>query len=381
MKNKYLKISLSVGLFLFAGLALLISLNFELPAVGGPYPVGRAIFRWVDASRSEVLTPSSDDFREVMVLLWYPAVQDTGTKVGYFPNLPTVSKALAESGEMEAWQVAGLGLIRSNNNLDAEPVKDQSAFPIVIFSPGGGTNIELYSSLAGEIASHGYIVVGINHPYDVAAVELLDGRIAPYNKDQWLMDPKSHQAYTAERIKVRTADVLFVLDQLVVMNSNTNSHFVGLLDLDSLAAAGHSLGGITASDACKADPRFKACINLDGLQAGGPFSTDVSAVPPHQPFLFLTKESQLHPRLIESFESTNESYWVVIHGASHDNFTDGPMLESFLLPFSKNAVQYMNLTHEYTLLFLDHTLKGSPSSLLSEPGADEGVSVIIFPTR
>jgi hypothetical protein len=381
MKNKYLKITLSIGLFLFAGLALLISLNFELPAAGGPYAVGRAVFRWVDTSRPEVLTPSSDDFREVRVLLWYPAVQETGTKVGYFPYLSIVSKALAESGEMEAWQVAGLGLIRSNNNLDAEPVKDQGAFPVVIFSPGGGTDIELYSSLAGEIASHGYIVVGINHPYDVEAVELSDGRIAPYNKDQWLMDSQAHQAYTAERIKVRTADVLFVLDQLEVMNSNAISPFGGLLDLDSLAAAGHSLGGITASDSCKAYPRFKACINLDGLQAGGPFSTDVSAVPPHQPFLFLTKESQLRPGLIESFESTTESYWVVVHGASHDNFTDGPLLESFLLPFSKNAVRYMNLTQEYTLTFLDHTLKGTPSSLLSEPRANERISVTIFPTK
>lgn len=49
--------------------------------------------------------------------------------------------------------------------------------------------------------------------------------------------------------------------------------------------------------------------------------------------MFVTKESELHPMLIERFESMSESYWVVIHSASHDIFTDGPLLQPCLLPF------------------------------------------------
>jgi len=360
-------------------LILSVSLQLELPAPGGPYPVGRKILRWVDTSRPEVLTKDPNDFREVMALIWYPAMQDTGTKAGYFPGLSALSKELAQSGEVEWWQVLGLRLIRSESHLDAEPVKDVGPFPVVILSPGNGTNIEFYASLASEIASHGYVVLGINHPYDVAAVELSNGSVAPYDKDQWSLDAKAHQAYTAERIKVRTADILFVMDQLETMSSDNS--FAGLLELDSVAVAGHSLGGITASEACKADSRFKACVNFDGLQNGGPFSVDVSAVPPRQPFLFLTKESQLHPKFIESFESTDESYWVVIHGASHDSFTDGPLLQPSLLPIPNQADRFMDLIQKYTLAFLDQTLKGQPGGLLSA-AVDQGtVSVNIFPSR
>lgn len=379
MQTRFWKLARRLGIGFLIALILSVSLQLQLPVPAEPYTIGRTILRWVDRSRPEVLTDDPNDFREMMALIWYPAVPGTGTKAGYFPGLSALSKELAQSGEVAWWQVLGLRLIRSESQMDAEPLKNAGSFPVVILSPGNGTNIEFYASLANEIASHGYVVVGINHPYDVAAVELSNGSVAPYDKDQWSLDAKTHQTYTAERIKVRTIDVLFVMDQLQSMNSN--NFFAGILDLDSVAVAGHSLGGITASEACKADARFKACLNFDGLQSGGPFSMDETAIPPQQPFLFLTKESQLHPKLIKSFESTHESYWVVIHGASHDSFTDGPLLQPSLLPVPNQADRFMNLIQKYTLAFLDKTLKEQPGNLLSAPVAQKNVSVNIFPSR
>jgi hypothetical protein len=145
--------------------------------------------------------------------------------------------------------------------------------------------------------------------------------------------------------------------------------------------AGHSLGGITASEACKADARFRACLNLDGLQAGGPFSTNPTAAPPNQPFMFLTKEAQLHPALLEQFKSMPESYWVVIHGAAHDSFTDGPVLQTSLLPGLSQADRVMDFVQSYSVAFLDHVLKGQAGDLLFQPEDRQGVSVTAFPAR
>ena len=381
MRKRPWRFALTIGLFLLIALTVSLFLQLELPAPTGPYDVGRTIFRWVDSSRPEVLTDDPGDSREVIAMMGYPAVPGTGVQDGYFPGLSKVSQALRESGEMEAWEVFGLEFIRSNGYLDAKPVTAKSSFPVVLLSPGNGTNVELYAGLAGELASHGYIVVGINHPYDVAAVELSNGSVAPYDKAQWSLNMSEHQAYTAERIKVRVADVLFALDQLETMNADPKSPFAGLLDLNSVAVAGHSLGGITASEACKADARFKACLNFDGLQNGGPFSMDAAAIPPKQPFMFLTKESQLHPRLIEKFESTSETYWVVTHGASHESFTDGPQLRPSLLPGPNQADHLMSLIEEYTLVFLDHALQGKPAGLLTNNVDGQDVSVKVFPSR
>jgi hypothetical protein len=381
MRPKLLKIISFTILVLVIVMALLIIPQLELPAPTGPYVVGERLFRWIDPSRPEVLTDAPEDMREVVTLIWYPAEPGTGTNAGYFPGLSTVSQALSESGEVSPLEVFGLQFIRSKILLNADVSKSDIPYPVVILSPGNGTNIEFYASLASEIASHGYIVVGLNHPYDVPAVELSNGDIAAYDKSQWLLEPKAHAAYTFERINVRTADVLFVLDQLKELNSNADNPFAGMLNLDAIAVAGHSLGGITAAQACKADARLRGCINFDGVQSGGPFSMEESAIPPAQPFMFLTKESQLHPKFIESFESTSQSYWIVIHGAAHDSFTDGPLLQPSLLPFLDRAGQNMMLIQKYTLAFLDQTLKGEPSDLLSESVHLQDVSVEVYPSN
>ena len=373
---KHSKLILFVGVFVLLAFVTSIYAQLELPTPDGPYAVGRTTLNWVDTSRPEVLTEDPSDFREVVAMVWYPAEPGTGVRAGYFPNLDTVSDALIESGEVGWWEVFGLRFIRSESRFDANPVKSEQPFPIVILSPGNGTNIEFYSSLAGEIASYGYIVVGLNHPYDVPAVELSNGEIAPYDKEQWLLGAEAHQTYIAERIKVRTADALFALSQLE--NMNTNSSFAGLMDLDSVAVAGHSLGGITASEACKADSRFKACVNFDGLQRGGPFSMEEHAAPPEQPFLFLTKESRLHPRILERFEAMPESYWIVVHGASHQSFTDGPLLQPSPVSIPNQADRFMDLIQTYTLAFLEQTLKGKHDPLLSTHTEREGVSVTVF---
>ena len=106
---------------------------------------------------------------------------------------------------------------------------------------------------------------------------------------------------------------------------------------------------------------------------------DATAIPPEQPFLFLTKESQLPPKLIESFESTSESYWVVIHGASHQSFTDGPVLQPSILPGRSNEI--MRLIQQYTVAFLDHTLMGEPPDILSETVHQPNVSVEVYPSN
>jgi hypothetical protein len=365
MRLRSWKIGILIGLCFLLGIALSIYFQLALSASTGAYAVGRTILRWVDTSRPEVLTKNLNDFREVVVMVWYPAEPGSGSSAGYFPHLSSVSDALLQSGELEPWEVFGLRFIRSESRLDASPVKPEQPFPVVFLSPGNGTNVEFYSSLASEIASHGYIVLGLNHPYDVPAVQLSSGEVALYSSEQWLLDAEAHQAYSRERIQVRTADMVFALNQLEGMNGN--GLFAGLIDLNSVAAAGHSLGGITASEACKADPRFKACLNFDGLQRGGPFSMEGTALPPEQPFLFLTKEAQLHPRLIESFESTSESYWVVVHGATHQSFTDGPLLQPELLPTPTHADRLMSLIQQYSLAFLDQTLKGHSNAGISGP--------------
>jgi hypothetical protein len=97
--------------------------------------------------------------------------------------------------------------------------------------------------------------------------------------------------------------------------------------------------------------------------------------------MFVTKESELHPMLIERFESLSEGYWIVVHGASHASFTDGLLLQPSVLPLPNQADQIMALIQKYTLAFLDQTLKGQPSHLLAQSVHEQDVSVQIYPSN
>ena len=315
--------------------------------------------------------------REVIALVWYPAKPGTGEKAPYIPNLNRIASGLRASGEVNPIEVAGLPLIRTSAMQDASVSTSAETYPVIVLSPGSGTNVEFYSALAEDLASHGYIVVGINHPYDVAAVALSDGTVAQYVLGP--MDFQQRAAFTADRIAQHVTDLRFALDQLEALNASGAGLLAGRLDLDLVAAVGHSIGGITAVQACEADPRFDACANLDGLQSGGPFSADENPTLPVQPFLFLTKEEELHPRIVQMLEALSaESYLVVIHGASHDSFTDGPSLIPSPLPLPNKADRIMASTRSYLLAFLDHTLRGEEQTLLAEPSSTD-VTVTEYP--
>jgi hypothetical protein len=361
-------------------LALLsILLQLEFPKPTGSFAVGRTTFRWLDSSRPEVMTDTTDDFREVIAEVWYPAEKGTGVRAPYVPELSRIAKGLAASGEVTPFEVVGLRFVRSHSLLGAEVASEQASYPVIFLLPGNATNVEFYAGIADELASRGYIVVGINHPHDVAAVALQDSSVATFAPEKWSVEKQANEARVAERVGVRREDVLFVLKQLETLNAG--GPFSGRLDLTRLGVMGHSLGGITASEVCKAEQRFLACLNLDGWQRGGPFSTDESAEPPQQPFMLITKETQLHERLLEKFETIRSGgYRVVIYSAGHDSFTDGPLLAPSLLPLRNKADDLLSLIRSYTVAFFDQTLKEQPSGLLEHSSQSEAVSLTVYPS-
>ena len=61
--------------------------------------------------------------------------------------------------------------------VDATPLARRGGWPVVLFSPGFGVERELYAGLVEDLASHGYVVVSIDHPHDAGVVEFPDGRV------------------------------------------------------------------------------------------------------------------------------------------------------------------------------------------------------------
>ena len=243
MRRKVLRVVAFTGLGLVALSLVSTLLQLEFPKPTGSFAVGRTTFRWLDSSRPEVVTDTSHDSREVIAEVWYPAEQGTGVRAPYVPELSRIAKGLAASGEVTQFEVVGLRFVRSHSLLGAEVANRQASYPVIFLSPGNATNVEFYAGIADELASRGYIVVGINHPYDVAAVALQDAGVATFAAEKWPLEIRANETFVTERIVVRTQDILFALEQLEKLNAS-QSPSKGRLDLSRLGLMGHSLGGI-----------------------------------------------------------------------------------------------------------------------------------------
>ena len=248
-------ISLILGVLLFSSTWI----HLGIPTLTGGHAVGRQEFVWTDPTRPEPGTQDLADHRQTGLVVWYPAQPATGSPAPYVPDLAGIRAGLIESGEFNSIEVAGLAWVRSRSFTHAVIAPSAASYPLLVLSPGNATNVEFYGSLAEDLASNGYVVIGLNHPFQVTAMSLSDGSVAVYDATADTGPPGS----AAPKIAERAADVEFVLGRLA--QEVTSGQFLdGRVDLSRVGVLGHSNGGLTAAEVCRASTRVTACMNIDG---------------------------------------------------------------------------------------------------------------------
>ncbi|MFH9610575.1 alpha/beta hydrolase family protein [Streptomyces sp. NPDC017448] len=363
----------------------------DFPEPSGRFPVGTQTLEWSERA------PGADrkgerpagagrgsESRPLVVQLWYPAgrtAQDA-RRAPYLGRTEaearTVSAALADYSGVPGFLLDGLPRARSHA-VPGAPVADGGGrFPVVLFSPGLGGVRGQNTAWAEELASHGYVVAALDHPYDSAAVVLSDGRTLR-TRVTATGDPAKDEALAEGWARTRAGDLRAVLTRLErVQSGAVEGPLSGRLDTGRVAATGHSIGGAAALLAARGDARFDAVVDLDGYPrgpVGGRFA---------QPVLALTQEigpgtdPDYLPRLTRLLErggATN--YRLTVPGAAHLTFTDAPL---YLPPVpgvvgTPGRTESTRITSGATLSFLDATLRGVPVDLPAALSAHGEVTV------
>ena len=282
----------------------------DLPAPAGPYAVGRVEATWTDSAR---------DDRELSVWRWYPAEQGTGMPAHYLPG--------AWSGLQLPFPV-GLG----ETDLDSigDPALEGARpapgrFPVVVLEPGLGFAAPQYAVLAEDLASRGFVVLGVT-PTGSANTTVLDGRVVHATEQgdpsDFDGDHTAHdEAIAAGLLRTWVADARFVADRAERSGA------------PSVAYVGHSFGGAAALEACREDRRCAAAVDVDGSVYGA-----VSRTGLHAPVLLLGHDDScvtgacdpvtaadrtdvsVARRLLAASTSTTEAEDV--GGTGHLDFTD-----------------------------------------------------------
>ncbi len=232
----------------------------------GPYQVGRTAYDWVDDAREDPLAPTGGTKRELLVWVWYPAAPGTqGT--GRAQYLPADWRVALEQdrGLVGTQLFQNLAAVRVHAVAGAAVSDAQHQFPVLVFIPGYGNVVPYYTTLAEDLASHGYVVVGINPTYTTTIV-FPDGRVTRRSPAGTIPETSGSAAINAtgdRLVGVWAADARFVLDRLTQLNAEAGGPFVGRLDLSRIGLFGHSLGGAAALEACRLDSRCKAAVDME----------------------------------------------------------------------------------------------------------------------
>jgi len=378
-------LAIIVLLVLFALLRLEHKKETTLPTPTGHFAVGRTMFAWVENAETEEFAPSPGAKREVAAWMWYPAVPSTSAAPAEYLPAPWRAALAQSSGTlMSQYMTRGLAAVRTHSSADPDVSPELRSYPVVILRAGGGALTTDFTTLAEDLASHGYIVVGFDAPYRTFVVVLQDGRVVrrpPANDPENLPADQANQLIN-RLLLLWTSDTKFVVNQLEKLNAGEPAgKFTGRLDLHRLGMFGHSFGGAQALQFCHDDSRCKAGIDIDGAPYGSVIQEGLK-----QPFMFLLSDHSrdladpASKQILADFQSIynrlpNGRLFVTIRGANHFSFSDQMLVKSqyvigvmHSLGISRlESRRGLAITADYVHTFFDVYLKDAPADSLNKP--------------
>jgi len=270
--------------------------RLAVPPPTGPDHVGTIAVPVFDPSRH----------RELMIQLWYPTRATRGRPAPYFT--PAVARLVAAADHIPARVTT---TIATHAFEAAKPAPGRH--PVVLYDPGSGEMRNDATALAEELASRGFVTVGIDHTGESQFVQFPDGRIVRGTFHD------TGPASNTREVRVRVADVAAVLRALPAISRH--GLLARALNLRRIGMFGFSLGGATAAAAMRQLPAIQAGLDIDGSLYGRAANTPLA-----RPFLFLA-----NGRHSTQDDPSWQSGWRALHGfrreirlrrSGHLSFTD-----------------------------------------------------------
>jgi dienelactone hydrolase len=227
-------------------------LTLRLPAPTGPWRVGTTTRSLTDTKRSDPWNGAPT--RELALTVFYPATDVRGHRRApqLAPAGADVFKGLDAGLLHPELPTSGVNWAATLTHSYVDPPALPGRHPAVLYSPGGADPRTIGTHVAEDLASHGCVVVTIDHPGEASEVVFPDGRLRVIEISP---DVQTDPVQSRIMMNTRFDDVRFVLDHLSELGTP--------IDLRRVGIYGHSAGGATAAVSLE-HPLVRAAANLEG---------------------------------------------------------------------------------------------------------------------
>ncbi|WP_310426303.1 hypothetical protein [Chamaesiphon sp. VAR_48_metabat_135_sub] len=224
------------------------------PQPSGQWRVGVSDFIWDAPDRAGIIAK-----------IWYPTSDNQGI---HSPYIDKIDRTLAIINPLlKSIIKLYISHITTPSFINATPIQYQDGCPIVLFSPGFQSINFLNTFYALEFASHGFIVIGINHPGTSAVTLLVDGSQVGFNPidvESVFAEYEQPKSLFSDLVVEQADNISKVLDAIINANNTANSLWHQKIN-SKIFAVGHSIGGAASFVACGKDDRIAKGVNLDGI--------------------------------------------------------------------------------------------------------------------
>ncbi|KAI0011242.1 hypothetical protein F4779DRAFT_573945 [Xylariaceae sp. FL0662B] len=356
----YSNVTVGVLMLVYAAIVDAIA----IPPPTGPYNVGVSKHTIEHYNSHDPLAPNNIS-TAFLATIFYPTRQKPESAPQ--PYLSPETAAYCEA----AWNYTPgvLESLTSSIQKEAPFLEIESPYPTILFGPGaGGPPVEGDTILLSELASYGYTVIGLDHPFEQPFVRFPNGT----GVDGVYIDYSSLELIAAI-YETRLVDNAAFLDYLPELVRKLKAP----IDTTRIGAFGYSLGGAAAVGSMYSDDRIASGINLDG-EFFGIAALNSSKADVKKPVFLLgnenhTSENEAYDVTWGTFPPWQTGYFrrMLVTGTTHHDFCDGTFWKTIdgsdpsTGPIDGN--RQVKILNAYVKAFFDLTLLGQNSPILDKP--------------
>lgn len=280
-------------------------------------------------------------------------------------------------------------------------------YPVVLFSHGAFGYYPSNTSTYMELASHGYVVISLDHPYHSFFTEDTDGKLITVNPEflneiMYINEDTTPEeeiyALSSKWLTIREDDINFVLDTMETASDQkalSKDWFLGKteetkivnilnsMDCSKIGLMGHSLGGAAVVSIGRERDDISAVVDLDGTMLGEQIGFENGAYIMEEdpyPIAILSIDNEEHHIQGEQsgsyyvnnviLDNALDGHNTYFAGSGHMNFTDLPLfappLANMLGTGTIDVDDCIETMNQIILDYMNHYLKGEGEFNLKE---------------